>query len=189
MRYHKVLPLLVLLLIIACNGSVGGGPTPKPVDVDKVERVAVYSGGNEEVIQPRDERFAGLAKHLLATLSDLNLPAGCILTEDAIAAMKREGRLVELLFKSPEMITIRQWIQEEDRGHILTDERGFRMLEAETILFVLSGEYRGHFFFPSLRQAQDTAEDKPSTWGCWAIETEKEIDTRWIEGVEKALEE
>jgi len=184
MRYHRVLPLLVLLLITACSGMVT--PTPKPVDVDKVERVTVYSGGNEEVIQSGDERFAELAKHLLATLSDLNLPAGCLLSEDEIAAMKREGKpaenlAIELLFKAPETITIRQWIQEEDRDHILTDEWGFRMLETETTLFVLSGEYRGHFFFPS--------EGKPPTWGCWAIEREKEVDTRWIEGIEKALEE
>ena len=189
MRYHRVLPLLVLLLITACSGMIT--PTPKPVDVDKVERVTVYSGGNEEVIQPHDERFAGLAKHLLATLSDLNLPAGCIFSEDEIAVMKREGKpaenlAIELLLKAPETITIRQWIEEEDRDHILTDEWGFRMLETETTLFVLSGEYRGHFFFPS--------EGKPPTWGCWAIEREaenlaKEIDTRWIEGIEKALEE
>ncbi len=181
MRYHRVLSLLVLLLITACSGPVGGSPTPRPVDVDKVERVTVYSSGNEEVIQPDDNRFAGLTKHLLATFSDLNLPAGCILSEDEIAAMKREGKLVELLFKSPEAITIGQWIPEEDRDHIPTDERGFRMLEAETTLFVLSGEYQGHILFPS--------ENKPPTWGCWAIEREKEIDTRWIEGVEKALEE
>jgi hypothetical protein len=179
MRAHRILFVLTLLLITACGRVLP--PTPKPVDVNKVERVTVYSEGTEDVIQPDDKRFAGLAKHLLATLPKFNLQAECVFSEDQISAMKRKERLVELVFKAPERVTIGQWIPKEEREWVPTDERGFRVLTVKRALFALSGEYRGHLFLPS--------EGEPPMWGCWAIERRKEIDTRWIEAVEEALKE
>jgi hypothetical protein len=179
MRYYRVLPLVALLLITACGGLAT--PTPRPIGVDKVERIAVYSMGGEEVINPGDRKFTELAKQLLATLPSLNLPAGCVFSEDEVSAMRGKERLVELLFKAPERVTIGELIPKEERERILTDEKGFRVLEVQTAFLVLSGEYRGHVFLPS--------DGVSPTWGCWAIEKEKEIDTRWVEAVEKALEE
>ncbi len=179
MRHCRVLSVLVLLLITACGELVT--PTPKPIDVDKVERLTVYSKGGEEIVRPADRKFTELAKQLLATLPSLNLPAGCVFSENEVSAMRGKERLVELLFKAPERVTIGELIPKEERERIPTDEQGFRVLEVKTAIFVLSGEYRGHVFLP--------ADGKSPTWGCWAMEKEKEIDTRWVEAVEKALEE
>lgn len=182
MRYRGVLSLLVLLLITACSRAAT--PTPKPValeDLDNVERVTVYSSGSEEVIQGADKRFSELVQQFLATLPRLNLQAECVFSEDEISALKQKERLVELVFKAVERITIGQQIPEEYRDRILTDERGFRVLEVKAALFVLAGDYRGQIFL--LSDSQSPA------WGCWAIERQREIDTQWIEAVEEALEE
>jgi hypothetical protein len=182
MRYRGVLSLLVLLLITACGRAVT--PTPKPVvleDLDNVERVTVYSNGSEEVIQGADKRFSELVQRLLATLPSFNLQAECVFSEDEISALKQKERLVELVFKAAERITIGQQIPEEHRNRILTDERGFRVLEVKTALFVLSGDYRGQLLL--LSDGQSPA------WGCWAIEKNRVIDTHWVEAVEEVLEE
>ncbi len=178
MRYCRVLSVLVLLLITACGELVT--PTPKPIAVDKVEMITVYSKGGEEIIRLGDRRFTELAEQLLATLPNFNLPAGCVFSENEVSARKAKDKLVELLFKVPERVTIGELIPKEERARILTDEQGFRVLEVQTAILVLSGEYRGHVFLPS--------DGEPPTWGCWAIEKEKEIDTHWVEAVEKALE-
>jgi hypothetical protein len=188
MRYRGVLSLLVLLLITACGRGATplrqaqGTAAPKPValeDLDNVERVTVYSSGSEEVLQGNDKRFSEVVKRLLATFPSLNLQAECVFSEGEISALKQKERLVELVFKAAERITIGQQIPEEHRERIPTDERGFRVLEVKEALFVLAGDYRGQIFLLS---------DGPSpAWGCWAIEKNRIIDTHWVEAVEEAF--
>lgn len=179
MRYRRILPFLALSLGIACSSLAA--PTPKPVDVGRVARVVVYWNGGERVLESEDEKFAELAKHLLDTLTNFNLQAQCVFGEHQISAMKRQDRLVELLFKAPERVTIGERVPREDREWIPADEQGFRVLEARGALFVVSGEYEGHVLLP--------AEGEPPAWGCWAIERKKEIDRSWIKAVHEAIEE
>ena len=70
------------------------------------------------------------------------------------------------MFRALEMVTIGQWIPEEEREWISTDKQGVRVFEVKAALFMLSGEYQGHLFL---------SETTPPTWACWAIERGRTI--------------
>ena len=174
-RTGTILFALALLLAVAISCAAA----PTPVDADRVQSIIVYSDGEATTLGPGDTGFASLTEHLLSLASRFNLPAGCRFDESKIAALKRQDRLLHLTFRQRESITLGERIPREERSRISTDGMGFRVVDADSILFALSGEYRGHLLL--------TAEGEPDAWSCWAIEREGEIDTRWIERVEQIL--
>ena len=178
MRCRVILSILALLLLASCEGT--SGPGPASISADDVEKMVLYSlDGGQEVIDGNDRRFAGVLKGLLATLTRFNLQAGCVFSEDQIATLEQEERVIELALVGLRRLTIGQQIPKDERDLIATDRRGFRVLEVKSALFALSGEYRGHLFLSS--------EGEPPTWGCWAAERKKQIDASWVQTVEDAL--
>jgi hypothetical protein len=176
-RHCTLLCCLIVLLASACG--VAGRPTPTPLPASAVEQIIIISRGEQEVIEGDDERFTTLAEHLLATVPTFNLPAECAVDEHTVQALRQQERLVELTFLAAQEVTLGEWVAEEDRDRIPTDERGFRIVETETLLLPLSGQYRGHLLVPSEGQA--------GPWGCWAVERRNEIDTQWVEATEAIL--
>jgi len=150
-----------------------------PIAVEKVEELGIYLSGEKEVHKPQADEIVEITGLLLGILPELNLQAMCLFRDADVARMREEGDSLELVFAQPVDMTITQRIEENDRDHIPTDERGYRVLRLKRALFVLGGEMAGHVLIRG--EGQD--------WGCWAIEREGEIDARWIEAVEEVLEE
>jgi len=116
---------------------------------------------------------------------ELNLQAKCVFSEEDIQEIKQKDRVIELIFKKPVDITISQWVEPEERYHIPTDEKGYRILEnVKNALFILEdnlGEgLEGHVLVGHKI-------DGRIGYSCWAIQQEgsKEIDKTWIDGVNK----
>jgi len=189
MRYGMVWGLLTIsvLFLLSClpaAPAVPEGRTPPPpekmtIPIESVEELRTYRGGEKQVYQPQAERIAETTERLLGVLSKLNLQATCFFGDEDVARVREEGDSLELVFAQPVDIRISQWIEEDERDHIPTDERGYRVLRVKRALFVLGGEMAGHVLI----------RDEEGGWGCWAIEREGEIDTRWIEAVQGILEE
>ena len=177
MRYCSVLCCLVLLPVGACG--VGSAPTHAPLDKGAIERIIVYADGERVAIQPGGELWTAVADHLLTTVSTFSLPAECVLNERAIEALKQQESVVELEFAGVEKVTLGERLAKEDQERTQADDRGFRVVESDKLLFVLSGEHRGQLLVPLMGE--------PPTWGCWAVVTKNELDTRWVEATESLL--
>jgi hypothetical protein len=115
---------------------------------------------------------------LLHTVKKVNLQAKCAFFEDRVNLLKQNGKVIELIFDKPVNITISQWIEPEERKHIPTDAKGYRILtNVKKIVFVLEGDLEGHI----LTKSADI-----EGYGCWAVGKDGEIDKSWIEKVEAA---
>jgi len=146
-----------------------------------VEKIVFYENGKQEIIDPKSEGGKGIASLLTRKLHELNLQARCVFSEEDIQEIKQKYRVVELIFKKPIDITISQWVEPEERYHIPTDEKGYRILEnVKDALFILednlSEGLEGHILVGHM-----------TGYSCWAIKQEgsKEIDKTWIDEVNK----
>jgi hypothetical protein len=134
--------------------------------------IVVYRNGTKDIITPEDGDFETLDSHLLSTISQIDLQARCVSSEGMIDEIRNSSYAVELVLKEPEGMTISQWIGEEDRRHIRTNEEGYRVLVVKHALFGLDGEYGNNIFISS----------GVGDWSCWAINREK-----WVDEIEKVL--
>gem|GEM_PF-2276821 len=148
---------------------------------EMVEKIVFYEDGKQEIIDPKSEDGKGIASLLTRKLHELNLQARCVFSEEDIQEIKQKDKVVELIFRKPIDITISQWIEPEERYHILTDEKGYRILEkVKNALFILednlSEGLEGHILV-----------GHEVGYSCWAIQQErsKEIDKTWIDGINK----
>jgi len=103
-----------------------------------VESIVFYEDDKQEIIDLKSEDGKGIASLLTRKLHELNLQATCVFSEEDILEIKQKDRVAELIFKKPVDITISQWTEPEERYHIPTDEKGYRILEnVETTIFIL----------------------------------------------------
>ena len=106
---------------------------------EMVEKIVFYEDGKQEIIDPKSsEEGKRLASLLTRKLHELNLQAKCVFSEEDIREIKQKDRIAGLIFKKPIDITISQWVEPEERYHIPTDEKGYRILEnVKNALFIL----------------------------------------------------
>ena len=147
---------------------------------EMVEKIVLYENGKQEIIDPKSEEGEGLASFLTRKLHELNLQVKCVFSEEDIQKIKQKDRVVELIFKKPVDITISQWVEPEERYHIPTDEKGYRILEnVKNALFILKDNQErgleGHILVGHEVKGK-------IGYSCWAI---KEIDKTWISEINK----
>ncbi len=150
---------------------------------EMVEKIVSYENCKQEVIDPKSEEGKGIASLLTRKLHELNLQARCVFSEEDIQKIKQKDRVVELIFKKPIDITISQWVEPEERYHIPTDEKGYRILEnVKNALFILKDNQErgleGHILVGHEVEGR-------IGYSCWAISKDGEIDKSWIKEVEK----
>ena len=150
---------------------------------EMVEKIVFYENGKQEIIDLKSEGGKGIASLLTRKLHELNLQARCVFSEKDIQEIKQKDRVMELIFKKPIDITISQWVEPEERYHIPTDEKGYRILEnVKNALFILEdnlGEgLEGHVLVGH--------EVEGIGYSCWVIQQEgsKEIKI-WIDEINK----
>ena len=144
-----------------------------------IQNITIYDHGIEIHYKQSESIYGGLVHVLLYTVQKANLQGKCTIFEVDVNLLKQQGEIVEVDFKEPVNITISQWIRPEDRNHILTDERGYRILtNIEKIIFVLKGRYEGHILTKSVDEVR---------YGCWAIAKDGMIDKSWIDEVKNII--
>lgn len=122
---------------------------------------------------------------LLRTASQINLQLRCIATEDRVVELQENARVIELLFSEPKDITISQYVPEDERLHILTNETGYRILPGiQAMLFVLNESngtgFTGHILI--------RGENEP-LYGCWAIMEDEGLDFTWPEALSGLMDD
>ena len=156
---------------------------------EMVESIVFYEDGKQEIIDPKSEDGKGIASLLTRKLHELNLQATCVFSEEDIQEIKQKDRVAELIFKKPIDITISQWTEPEERYHIPTDEKGYRILEnVETAIFILEdNQERGleaHILVGHRVEGR-------IGYSCWAInikeEGKPELDKSWIDGINRLM--
>ena len=156
---------------------------------EMVESIVFYEDGKQEIIDPKSEDGKGIASLLTRKLHELNLQATCVFSEEDIQEIKQKDRVAELIFKKPVDITISQWTEPEERYHIPTDEKGYRILEnVETAIFILEdNQERGleaHILVGHRVEGR-------IGYSCWAInikeEGKPELDKSWIDGINRLM--
>ena len=125
-----------------------------------VEKISVWQNGKEITIDSEESGYTEIGRILLPTLHKLNLQAKCVFGEERIQEIKRKNKVIEIVFRQASDFPISQWIQEEERYHIPTDENGYRILEnLKSAIFVLEdnlGEgMEGHILVGSEREDRD----------------------------------
>ena len=135
--------------------------------------IFLWENGKEKFLAGEN---SDLSSFLLQTLHKLNLQARCAFGEEHIQEIKQNDKVIELRFRHPRNITISQWVEPEERYHIPTDEKGYRILEnVENALFILEDNLdeglEGHILVGHEVEGR-------IGYSCWAIQQEgsKEID-------------
>ena len=149
-----------------------------------IESILLWENGSKKLVSENSD----LSNFLLQTLHKLNLQARCVFSEEHIQEIKQNNKVIEVRFKYPMNITISQWIEPEERYHIPTDERGYRILEnVKNTLFILednlSEGLEGHILVGHEVEGR-------ISYSCWAIQQEgnKGIDKTWIDEINKIIE-
>lgn len=152
---------------------------------EMVESIVFYEDGKQEIIDLKSEDGKGIASLLTRKLHELNLQATCVFSEEDIQEIKQKDRVAELIFKKPIDITISQWIEPEERYHIPTDEKGYRILEnVKNALFILEDNLdeglEAHILVGHEVEGR-------IGYSCWAIQQEgsKKIDKTWIDEINR----
>jgi len=103
-----------------------------------VEKISLWEDGEEQIIVPESSRYIEMGRMLITTLHKLDLQARCVFSRERIEEIKRTDKVVEIAFKQAADFPISQWIEEEERSHIPTDENGYRILEnVSSAIFIL----------------------------------------------------
>jgi len=156
---------------------------------EAVEKIMLYENGKQEIIDLKSEEGKGMTSLLTRKLHEVNLQARCVFSEQDIREIKQRDRVVELIFKKPIDITISQWVEPEERYHIFTDERGYRILEnVKNGLFILEDNL-GDGLEAHILVGHEIEERVGYT--CWAInikeEGKPELDKSWINEVNRLM--
>jgi hypothetical protein len=174
-----VLVLMAILVTVSgCAVSAtnpGGDESNVPI-ISKVEQINLYQDGEVSSLN----ELEGISGVLLTTLQELDLQARCVFSQERIDEIKQKDTVVELIFREPVDITISQFIEEEERHHIATDENGYRILEkVKTAIFILEDKLNEGLWAHVL--VGEEHEGKIG-YGCWAIQQEEsnDIDSSWV---------
>ncbi len=153
------------------------------------EKISFWENGSEQIINPKSLEYIEMGRILLTTLHKLNLQAGCVFSEEGIQDIKRNHKVVEMVFKQADDFPISQWVKPEERYHIPVDEKGYRILEdVKTALFIL--EDRQNEGLEAHILVGHRVEGRVG-YSCWAInikeEGKPELDKTWIDGINRLV--
>lgn len=144
-----------------------------------VEKIAVWQNGEEQIIEPASSEYNKMGRILITTLHKLDLQAKCVFSEEEIQEIKINDRVIEIIFKQADDFPISQKVEEEERYHIKTDEKGYRILEnVKSVIFVLEDKrdegLEAHVLVGSEFEGK-------IGYSCWAIKQEfsNELDKSW----------
>ncbi len=177
---HRIIQVTIILLVtllVSCQSTASptahrptelpsGGETP----IETVEELRSYKNGVIQVHRTQEGQAVETVGVLLGVIPDLNLQALCFYSNEDVARMREEQDSLELLFTHPVDMAIGQWIAENERSQVPTDERGYRVLSLVRALFILEGDMTGSVLLL----------DEEGGWSCWAVERNDSIDTGWI---------
>ena len=84
------------------------------------EKIAVWQNGEEKIIDPESSEYNEIGDILIQTLHKLDLQAVCAFTEERVhQEIKRNDKVVGIIFKQADDFPIRQWIEPEGRYNVL----------------------------------------------------------------------
>ena len=180
---HRIIQVTIILLVtllVSCQSTAAPTahrPTEPPsvveTPIETVEELRYYKNGVIQVHRPQEGQAVETARVLLGVISDLNLQARCVYGDEDVARMQEEQDSLELVFTYPLDIAINQWIAENERSQVPTNQRGFRVLRLVHALFILEGDMTGNVL----------TRGEEGNWGCWAVEKNNQIDIDWIKTV------
>jgi hypothetical protein len=153
-----------------------------------VEKIAMWENSKEKINGTLPKyKYIARGNILIQMLHKLNLQARCVFSEERIQEIKENDKVVELVFKQADDFPISQWVEPEERYHIPTDEKGYRILEnVKTAIFILEDNLdeglEGHIL------VGHEIEGKMG-YSCWAIQQEgsNELDKTWINEVKSTF--
>ena len=143
------------------NTSTNWQSTKVESTKEMVEEIVLLGNGKKEPIDPKSEEGTEIASLLTCKLHELNLQATCVFSEEGVQYIKRNHKVMEIVFKEPIDITISQWVEPEEGYHIPVDEKGYRILEkVKTAIFLLEdvkggGGLEAHILVGSERKDRD----------------------------------
>ena len=181
--------LVLMALLITASGCAmstanpGGDESNIPI-ISRVEQINLYQDGEVSSLN----ELEGISGVLLTTLQELDLQARCAFSQERIDEIKQKDTVVELIFREPVDITIPQFIEEEERHHIATDENGYRILEkVKTAIFILEDKLNEGLWAHVLVGSE---QEGRIGYGCWAIKQEEsnKLDTSWVYEIASACE-
>ena len=180
---NKIVIIGILVIgIMLINGCMGR--TEGKLLIEDFEQVNVYEDGRKVSLN----ETKGMREILVSILKRLNLQAKCIFSEEKIKEIKRNDKVLEVIFTVPINITIFQWVKPEDRNYIKTDVNGYRVLENVKIALFIMKDNLNEALEGSILLGYET-EGKVDRYECWAIQRQesKEVDKSWIDEVNKIL--
>ena len=143
------------------NTSTNWQSTKVESTKEMVEEIVLLENGKKEPIDPKSEEGTEIASLLTCKLHELNLQATCVFSEEGAQYIKRNHKVMEIVFKEPTDITISQWVEPEEGYLIPVDEKGYRILEkVKTAIFLLEdvkggGGLEAHILVGSERKDRD----------------------------------
>ena len=177
MTGNKVIFAMFVAVVVIIGGCIKHAEE-KPSSAPDFEQINLYEGGKMESLNETEE----LADVLFSVLHKLNIQAKCVFTEERIREIKRNDKVVEAVFVTPEDIVISQRVEPEDRDHIKA-ENGYRVLKnVKKALFILEDNQgrglEGHVLVGHEAGGR-------VSYSCWAIQEEggDEIDKGWVDRV------
>lgn len=178
--------MALLMAVSACavgEANPGGDESNIPI-ISKVEQINLYQNGEVGSLNEL-ERISGV---LVTTLQEFNLQARCAFSQERIDEIKQKDTVVELIFREPVDITISQFIEQEERHHIGTDENGYRILEKVKIaIFILEDNLNEGLWAHVLVGSEHEGK---IGYGCWAVEQEgsNDLDRSWVYEIASSCE-
>ncbi len=153
-------------------------------DKQMTEGVFLWEGGEEKFIASKN---SDLGDFLMQTIHKLNLQARCAFSEERVQKIKQNSKVVELRFRNPVNITISQWVEPEERKHILADEKGYRILRNVKIALFILEDYRDENLEGNILIGHEI--EGRIGYSCWAIQKEgsEKIDKTWIYEINKTI--
>lgn len=173
--------LVLMAVLITASGCAPSSANPGESEsigsiISKVKQINFYQDGEVSSLN----ELEGISGALLTALQELNLQARCAFSQERIDEIKQKDTVIELIFREPVDITISQFIEQEERHHIATDENEYRILErVKTAIFILEDKLNEGLWAHVLVGSEH--EGKVG-YGCWAIQQEgsNEIDSSWV---------
>jgi len=154
-------------------------------------KIVFYKDGRQQVIDLKSKDGVEIASLLTRKLHKLNLQAKCVLSEEDIQEIKQTDKIVELILKTPIDLAISQWVEPEERYHIPTDEKQYRILEnTQNALFILEdNQDRGLVAHILVGHKFGHEAEERTGYSCWTINlsktTKPEIDKTWIDALDR----
>ena len=154
-----------------------------------VEKISLWENGEEQIIAPESSGYIDMGRILITTLHELDIQAKCVFSGERIQEIKRNDKVVEIAFKQADDFPISQWIEEEERSHILTNKNGYRILEnVRTAIFVLEDTLDEGLGAHVLIDSEFEGE---IAYSCWAVKQKgrEDLDRSWVAEMGQIIKE